>query len=179
MNVVIKGRHIDVTTTLRERARQKLRKIEKQFNHIIKADVELSIEAGKPNKNQICEITLFGEKTIFRARAESDDMYTAIDEAVVKIEKQIEKHKGRAYVSENKHVEKITRIEQQEAKKPKIVKKKTFEVWRMSLDEALLQMEFLAHDFFIFIDSKTERMNIIYKRRDGNFGLIEPVPSER
>lgn len=179
MNIVIKGRHIDVTPTLKKRAQQKLKKLEKHFNHIIKADVEFSFEPGKPNKNQVCEITLFGERAIFRAKTESDDMYTAIDESIDKLEKQIEKHKGKAYVSENKHVEKITRINQRDIETPKIVKKKTFEVWRMSVNEALLQMEFLTHDFFIFINSETDRINILYKRKDGNFGLIEPIPSER
>lgn len=180
MNIVIKGRHLEVTQALKQRAEEKLKKITKHFNHILKADVEMIYEQGKPKRNQICEITLFAERAIFRAHAEGDDMYSAIDRVVQKLERQIQKYKGKSYISENKRTEKLTMVNQRTGiEKPKILKKKSFEIWRMGTGEAVMQMEFLNHDFFVYINDDTERINILYKRKDGGLGLIETIQSER
>lgn len=170
MNLIVKGRHIEITPALRERIENKLSKIEKKFDHIHKADVELSFESGKPEKQNECEITIFADHIIFRAHAEHDDMYVAIDEGIKKIERQIRKYKGKAYASENKH-NRTVKISQEA--EPQIVKRKRFSIDRLDVERALEQMEFLGHDFFIFINSENDAVSLIYRRKDGRYGLIE------
>lgn len=178
VQVIIKGRHIEVTEALKAHAEEKVRKVARHYDHIVKADVELIYEQGLPENNQICEITAFGERTIFRARAATDNLYTSIDQAADRIEKQMQRHKGRSYLSENKHHSKPTVAEAPAPTLPRIAKRKVFEVWRMNPDEAAAQMEFLGHDFFVFVNDETENVSVLYRRRDGNLGLIEAVPRE-
>lgn len=170
MNLIVKGRHIEVTPALRERIEKKLSAIERKFDHIHKADVELVYESGKPNSQNECEMTIFADHVIFRAHAEHDDMYVAIDDAVKKIERQINKYKGKAYASENKHNRAAAGEKQPE---PRVVKRKNFQIGRLNVDRALEQMEFLGHDFFIFINAENDAVSVLYRRKDGKYGLIE------
>lgn len=170
MNLIIKGRHIEVTPALRERVEKKLSNIERKFDHIHKADVELSYESGKPNRQNECEMTVFADHVIFRAHAEHDDMYVAIDEAIKKLERQVNKYKGKAYASENKH-NRTTSTSQTSG--PEIVKRKRFTIDRLDIQRALDQMEFLGHDFFIFVNAENDAVSVIYRRKDGKYGLIE------
>lgn len=177
MQIIVKGRHIDVTDALKNHVAKKLERVMRHYNHVLKVDVELIHEQGLPENNQICEITAFGERTIFRARAATGNMYTSIDHAADRIEKQMQKHKGRAYLSENKHhARPVPEASTEQAERPHIAKKKTFEVWSMTPEEAVTQMDFLGHDFFVFVNEDTENINILYRRRDGNLGLIEAIP---
>ncbi len=177
MQFIIKGRNLEVTEALKQHVREKLARVERHFDQIIKADVELTFEPGKPTENHVVEVTLFTKGPIVRATAASDDMYASIDGVTDKLEKQIDRYKGRAYVSSNKHAAKFTKaaVERNERRRPKIVKRKQFLVEPMSMEEAQLQMELLGHDFFVYADPDQETINIIYRRKDDNYGVIEAV----
>src|SRR5699024_3887500 len=118
--------------------------------------------------------------TILRAEEATDDMYATIDKVVDILERQIRKHKtklqnryqdGRTIRFEN--IAPLTR-EEEEKEKPKIVKTKRFDMKPMDVEEAVLQMELLRHNFFMFLNAETDDLNVLYKRKDGNYGLIEP-----
>ena len=103
-------------------------------------------------------------------------MYSSIDLVVDKLEKQIEKYKTKILRNIKKPPLKnnITEVKEFEADQPKIVKVKRFAIKPMDVEEAVMQMELLGHDFFVFSNAETDQVNVVYKRRDGNYGLIEP-----
>jgi putative sigma-54 modulation protein len=173
MEVIVKGREIELTDALKDWVRKKLAKIEKRLSRIHKVDVELEYFSGKPDRRNECEITVFADNVIFRATAENDDMYVAVDKAVEKLEKQIEKYKGRTYQSENKHHLDRSIAASLPKEESKIVKRKRFRINEMSLNEAVEQMEYLGHDFFLFINRDNRALSVLYERKDGNLGLIE------
>jgi len=144
------------------------------------ANATLSAEKNR----QIFEVTLQAKKAIIRAEEESDNMYTSIDSVVEKLERQIIKYKEKLYsktFSEQIRTKEIGLFENKESEAEtqddedvKIVKIKKFVFKPMSPDEASLQMELLGHNFYVFNNEATNQINVIYKRKDGNFGLIEP-----
>ena len=117
---------------------------------------------------------------ILRGEEETMDMYTSIDNVVDKLERQVRKYKTRM----NRKIKNLsikdlapetnTVAVKEEVDEPKVVKTKRFAVKPMHVDEAILQMELLGHNFFVFLDANTEEVNVLYKRKDGNYGLIEP-----
>lgn len=172
MEVIIKGRDIELTDALKDWVYKKLSKIEKRLSRIHKVDVELEYFAGKPEKKNECEITVYADHIIFRATAENDDMYVSIDKAIEKLEKQIEKYKGKSYQSENKR-RKEKSIPTSLSAEARIVKRKSFKINDMSVNEAIEQMEYLGHNFFVFINKENRALSVLYERKDGNLGLIE------
>src|SRR5699024_4637663 len=125
------------------------------------------------------EITINLPRTILRAEESSDDMYASIDKAVDVLERQIRKYKTRLQkkYQDNQTIRFENVMPLQEEKddgKPKIVRRKRFNLKPMYNEEAILQMELLGHNFFVYIDAETDMVNIIYKRKDGDYGLIEP-----
>jgi len=178
MSLIIKGRNIEITDKLRQYIEKKISKIEKHYNQIIKTEVELLIEKNPSiSKNQTVQVTLFTKGPIFRARESSIDIYASIDLAVDKLKKQVERYKGKTYTSQihpvdNTHFSKEPIKEFKE--KFQIVKTKQFVMKPMTPEEAILQMETLGHSFFVFSNAETETINVIYRRKDNNYGLIEP-----
>ncbi len=180
MKTIVKGRNINITRALKEYLKKKMSKVENHFNRIIKGEAELIVEKNPSiRENQRVEITFFTEGPIFRAVASSKDMYASIDKAINKLERQVEKYKGKNYSSFNKHTKRFVEaaLESQKGKKipRRVVKQKQFLINQMSLKEAILQMELLSHDFFIFANSETGGLNILYRRKDGNYGVIEAI----
>ncbi len=180
MNLIIRSRHFDVTDSIEEYIRKKMEKLNKYFDQIMDANATLSAEKNR----QIFEVTLQAKKAIIRAEEDSDDMYTSIDRVVEKLERQIKKYKEKLYtktyneqnrskesnVIDNQEIDEIS----QENEDVRIVKTKRFVIKPMSPEEASLQMELLGHSFYVFNNELTNQINVIYKRKDGNFGLIEP-----
>ncbi|MFH1709656.1 MAG: ribosome-associated translation inhibitor RaiA [bacterium] len=184
MKVIIRGHGIDVTAPLRDYAEKKFSKLEEFFGNIQKAEVTLEVRKIENQfRNQVAEITVWTAGKIVRATDGASDMYAAIDQVLQKIERQIEKHKeklvhevrrqsGKAKGEIRKMINKETK-----SKEPTgsvIVKVKRFAMTPMMPEEAAQQMEALGHDFYMFLNSKTEEVNTIYRRRSGNYGLIEP-----
>ncbi len=169
MNIKFTGRKIDVTQGLKDYSEKKLQRIEKFFPESAYATVTFSVQKD----NHIAEITVYHESMIFRAEISNDDMYAAIDKAIDVLERQIRKQKTRlekrlktgAFVADS--------IEIEEESEFKIVKSKKYENKPMSTEEAILQMNLLGHAFYIFNNAETNDKCVVYKRKDGNYGLIE------
>jgi len=177
MKIIFKGKHIEVTDAMRNYIEKKLSKIERHFDHILEVIVTLSVEKSR----QIVEVTLQTNRALIRAEEETDDMYTSIDKVADKLERQIKKYKEKYFQKPYPGTEKIVLankeidVEDSEPDKiAKIVKTKRFAIKPMSVEEAAMQMDLLGHNFFVFANDNTNKVNVLYKRRDGNFGLIEP-----
>lgn len=177
MKIVIKGKHIEVTDAIRNYLEKRLSKIERYLDHILEVIVTFSVEKNR----HIVEITLQANRALIRAEEETDDMYTSIDKAVDKLERQIKKYKEKFYQKSYSNTdrkdlgyEEVTLGDDQPTKIAKIVKTKKFAIKPMSVEEATMQMDLLGHNFFVFANDITNKVNVVYKRRDGNFGLIEP-----
>ncbi len=177
MKIIFKGKHIEVTDAMRNYIEKRLNKIERHFDHILEVIVTLSVEKNR----QIVEATLQASRALIRAEEETDDMYASIDKVADKLERQIRKYKEKYFQkphpgSERKGlVNEGVNIEDSEPEKiAKIVKTKRFAIKPMSVEEAAMQMDLLGHNFFVFANDNTNKVNVLYKRKDGNFGLIEP-----
>jgi len=177
MKIIFKGKHIEVTDAMRNYIEKRLSKIERHFDHILEVIVTLSVEKNR----QIVEATLQARRALIRAEEETDDMYTSIDKVVDKLERQIQKYKKKYFQKPHPGTEKKglankeINVEDSESDKiAKIVKTKRFAVKPMSVEEAAMQMDLLGHNFFVFANDNTNKVNVLYKRKDGNFGLIEP-----
>lgn len=165
------GKNIELTDSLKDMAEKKLSKLEKFFSEEIEARVVFSVIKD----SQTVEVTVFLPDTIIRAEETTDDMYTSIDRAVDALERQIRKHKTRLKNRyQNNDTIRFDLIDdKQEDEKTNIVKRKKFQLNPMNEEEAILQMELLNHKFFIFLDADLETIKVLYKRNDGNYGIIE------
>ena len=177
MKITFKGKHIEVTDAIRNYIEKRLNKIDRHFDHILEVIVTLSVEKNR----QIVEATLQASRALIRAEEETDDMYTSIDKVADKLERQIQKYKEKYFQKPHPGTEKIGLVNQKintEDSEPdkivKIVKTKRFAIKPMSVEEAAMQMDLLGHNFFVFANDNTNKVNVLYKRKDGNFGLIEP-----
>ena len=176
MKMNITGKNMEITDALRDVTYKKIGKLDKYFDKDVIADVTFSVE----KKRQIIEVTIDLPGTILRAEEETDDMYASIDRAVDVLERQIRKYKTKLqkrYQNTDTirfdNIQPLTK-EQDKEEKTKIVKTKRFFMKPMHDEEAILQMELLGHNFFMFMNAETDEVNVVYKRRDGNYGLIEP-----
>ncbi len=176
MNIQFVGKNVEVTDALREVTEKKLSKLEKFFKDEIEGTVTFSTEKN----DKTIEVTINIPGTIIRAEETSDDMYASIDKAVDVLERQMRKYKTRLQKKYREgdtiRFENVRSLEKEETEddKPKIVRRKRFNIKPMNHEEAVLQMELLGHNFFVFRDGETFEMSVIYKRKDGNYGLIEP-----
>lgn len=180
MSLIIKGKNIEVTQPLRDYAEEKIGKIKKYYEHIIKSEIEFTVERNPSiSKNQTVEVTLFTKGPIFRAKESTNDMYASIDIVMEKLERQVEKYKGKTYHNKIANGQGVSEAFVAEAPVTpdtgKIVKTKQFAIKPMPAEEAVMQMNLLGHDFFVFTNSDTEEVNVVYRRQDGNYGLIEPL----
>ena len=186
MNLQVKGRNISVTEALRAYVDEKLAKLGKNLNSASTMEVELFCEKNPSiADNQVAEVTVFTKGPVIRAKGASTDMYASIDLVADKLNRQVKKYRSKL-VSHNAHVrgslppepaelEMAAAMEEEaEAGGPAIVKTKAFIVKPMSAEEAALQLEMIGHDFFVFRNSDSNDTNVIYRRRDGDYGLIEP-----
>lgn len=178
MQIIVKGKNLEVTDALREYALEKVSKVEKYLDRILKTEIEMSVERNpKIQDNQVVEVTIFSSGPIIRAKESAGDMYQAIDLVTSKLDRQARKVKkkmiDRSHHARNPFKENSLAAEAEEAE-PLIVKTKSFPLKPMTPEEACLQMDLLGHDFFVFINAETEETNVVYRRKDGNYGLIEP-----
>lgn len=175
MKIKITGKNMDITDALREITFKKIGRLDKYFQGDVDTNVTFSVEKNR----QIIEVTINLPGTILRAEEYSDDMYTSIDKAVDVLERQIRKYKTKLQKRyKNGETIRFENIEPMPKPKkedvPKLVKVKKFAMKPMNVEEAILQMELLRHNFFVFMNGETDEVNVVYKRKDGNYGLIEP-----
>jgi putative sigma-54 modulation protein len=190
MDLVIKGKNMDVTESLRDYAQQKLSRITKIFDSIIDAQVEFNVIKNKSVQNdQIVEVTLHLSGGVIRAEEAKDNMYAAIDLVTDKVERQLRRFKGKhVNFDRTKTSSGVLELElpvtvvtpeefEEEAEHSQIVRNKQIQVEPMTPEEAARQMEMLGHDFYVFRNLDSKEINVLYHRRDGHYGLIEPVGS--
>ena len=174
MKISIYAKNMQLTDALREAAIKKIKRLDKFFQQDIEAKVVLSIE----KKLHKVEVTIPFNGRIVRVEESSDDMYNAVDDAVEALERQIRKFKTK--LQNKKHsnnsikFENIEPLDIEEDQEFKVVKTKRFAIKPMHIEEAILQMDLLKHNFFVFLNGDSEEVNVVYKRKDGNYGLIEP-----
>jgi putative sigma-54 modulation protein len=178
MLVTVNGKNIEVTNALREYAEKKVAKIAKFFEKSpVGAQVTLSTERGK----HIVDITVQVNGLLLRGEDKTNDMYGSIDGAIEKIEHQVHKFKtkiNRKLKKENQVVlaplPTMSANKEREEAEPQIRRTKRFAIKPMSIEEAVMQMDLLGHDFYVFSNSDTEEVNVVYRRKNGDYGLIEP-----
>lgn len=174
MRFIISGKNIDVTAGLRSSIEQKLGKLERYFTPTTEIIVTLSVE----KERQKIEVTIPVKGTIIRSEQVSDDMYVSIDLVEEVIERQLRKYKNKLI---DKHQEGGSfQPDFMEAELPddedeiKIIRTKRFGMKPMFPEDACVQMELLGHSFFVFRNAETDEVNVVYKRKNGTYGLIEP-----
>ena len=175
MQYIISGKNIDVTEGLKEAIYEKIGKLERYFTPETEVHVTLSVE----KERQKIEITIPMKGNIVRAEQVSNDMYVSIDLVEEIIERQLRKYKNKLVAREQEggnfkqeFFEEDDKIE--DAGEIKIVRTKKFGFKPMYPEDACVQMELLGHNFFVFSNAETDEVNVVYKRKDGSFGLIEP-----
>jgi ribosome hibernation promoting factor len=183
MEVTVKGRNISVTEALERYAFEKVVRVRKFFDDehsVSRAEVELIHERNPSiSEREVAEATLFINGAVLKAREASEDMYASIDRMSDKLERQVRRYRGRQidrwHGQLKNHVSEPEHVVVEEEVEAKIVRTKQFQMKPMSAEEAVLQMELLGHDFFVFTSADTGDINVVYRRRDGNYGLIEPA----
>lgn len=174
MMIAVRGKNINVTPALKEYAEKRLGKLDKYFNG---ADAQVNLSVAK--ESHIVEVTVLVNGLILRGEESTDDMYASIDLVVDKLEKQIDKYKTKlSRRIRDGNIKSIVNEQVQrppaEDDEPRVVRTKRFTMKPMPVEEAILQMNLVGHDFFVFINADTEQVNVIYRRKDRNYGLIEP-----
>ena len=181
MRLQVKGKNVDVNEQLKSYAQTKLGKLEKHLNDGARLELELAVEKNPSiSQNQVAEATVWTKGPVLRARESSHDMKASIDLLVDKLERQAKRYRdrrrrGAQRANHEPAAEGIPIV--RDADEPVIVKTKQFAVKPMRPDEAVLQLELVGHDFFVFQNAETVEVNVVYRRRDGNYGLIEPQVS--
>ena len=174
MKFIISGKNLEVTEALKERINKKLGKLDKFFSPQTEAHVTMSVQRSR----HILEVTIPSGGITLRAEVASDDMYTCIDKAEDILERQIRKNKTR--LEKKLHAGAFEQeffssdIDVEEEKEFRVVRTKRFAIKPMPVEEAILQMNLLGHEFFMFSNADTNEVNVVYRRKDGNYGLIEP-----
>lgn len=172
MRVTVIGKNINVTPALKEIVEKKISKLNKYFEPDTEARATLTVQKNR----QILEVTISFNGVILRCEEATDDMYKSIDLVQAKLERQIRKQKTKLQRRNNESLRfnSIKEIALEEDDEGEIVKVKKFNIKPMNTEEAILQMELVQHNFFVFKDADTNNVNVIYKRKDGNYGLLEP-----
>ncbi|MGI6488890.1 MAG: ribosome-associated translation inhibitor RaiA [Syntrophomonadaceae bacterium] len=174
MRIEVRGRNIQVTEALKDYAEKRLSKLERFIDENRVAHVSLSVEGDSHR----VEVTIPLNGVILRGEEDSEDMYRSVDLVVDKLERQINKHKTKLYRRYRGAGLKKLVSESLESKEKveefKIVRTKRFALKPMDVEEAVMQMNLLGHNFFVFFNADSEEVNVVYCRRDGNYGLIEP-----
>ena len=176
MEIYVRGDKIKVTEAIEDYAKEKLGRIEKYLGD--SANVRATVVVNVKGHRQKVEVTIPLKTVILRAEETREDLYAAIDVVADKLERQIRKNKTKLQSKKMKDtfskdfmLDAIEKVEEENV--DKIVKRKKIEVKPMSEDEAILQMELLEHQFYIFKNSDTNNISVVYKRNEGNYGIIE------
>ena len=189
MDVLVKGHNIPVTEALERYATEKVERVARFFDEDrsdSRAEVELIHERNRSiSEPEVAEATLFINGSVLKASEASEDMYASIDRMSDKLERQVKRYRGRQidrWQGQLKNASGVPEktlqpfvVEEEEELATRIVRTKQFQMKPMSEEEAVLQLELLDHDFYVFTSADTGDINVVYRRRDGNYGLIEPA----
>ncbi len=184
MDVVIRGKNVKVSESLRTAATEHLTKLDRFANGFARAEVDFSEERNpRIADNQKCEVLVHVKGHLLKAHASASEPFAALYAVCDKVEHQVKRLKDKRVARSHPKRVRTQRVEmppledeeedQQDSQTARIVKTKEFTIKPMTAEEAVLQMDLLGHDFFLFTSSETGRAAVIYRRNDGNFGLIE------
>lgn len=195
MRLQVKGRHVDVTDSLFQYAEKKLGKLARHLSDESRCELELIVEHNPSiSDSQVAEATVWTKGPVLRAHEYAADMYAAIDLAVDKLDRQVRRYRERRRHWRPHHqtrdveallplsdADEAASLEETNGAEPElpiptIVKTKRFNMKPMHPDEAALQLELVGHEFYVFLNAESDAVAVIYRRRDGNLGVIEPVP---
>jgi putative sigma-54 modulation protein len=178
MRLHVKGKNVEVSDSIRRYAEEKLGKLDRQLHELTQVELELCVEKNPSiAANQIAEATIWTKGPTLRAREASEDMKASIDQLTEKLLRQVEHYRAKRShrnVRGNGVASGGPMSIPDDESTPKIVKTKQFSVKPMSSEEAALQLELVGHDFFVFRSDDSGEVNVIYRRREGGYGLIEP-----
>ncbi len=186
MELDIRGKKLQLSEAVEAYVTKKMGKLGHLLPSIVETKVEISKENGRsPTNRYVVQVTVKSNGTLIRAEERETDVYAAIDAADDVIRKQIERFKGKFYLKGRRAARQRKALEspaepaaedvvKEERASDIVVKAKRFPVKLMTVEEASVQMELLGHDFFIFLNADNNSFNVLYRRKDGNYGLIEP-----
>ncbi|WP_108669012.1 ribosome hibernation-promoting factor, HPF/YfiA family [Peribacillus acanthi] len=186
MNYNIRGENIEVTPALRDYVEKKIGKLDRYFGNTPDANVHVNLKVYNDKSSKV-EVTIPMTNLVLRAEERKDDMYAAIDTITDKLERQIRKHKtkvNRKFRTSGSTAELFAPVLEEEQEPVvelddpedlEVVRNKRFDLKPMDSEEAILQMNMLGHNFFVYTNADTNATNVVYKRKDGRYGLIEPT----
>ena len=178
MELQITSKNVEILPEVRQYIERKLDKLGRHLHKIMESKVEISEQKTKsPQQHFVVQVTIDSDGTLFRSQERGENLVSAIDKVVEIMDRQIKRYKGKLYkrgrgssLARGELSEEIM----EEKTMGRIVKIKQFVVKPMSVGEAIEQMELLGHDFFLFFDADDEGINLLYRRKDGDYGLIKP-----
>ena len=172
MNINVRGKNVQVTPALKDHVEKRIGKLGRFFDTEQEAQVTLTVEKDRHK----IEVTMPLNGYLLRGEEETGDMYASIDSVVDKLEKQVEKYKTRVSrkIRDVGNIKEMPPLTEAIEEEPQLVRTKKFAFKPMPVEEAILQMNLVGHSFFVFSNAETEEVNVVYKRKDGNYGLIEP-----
>jgi putative sigma-54 modulation protein len=179
MRLQVKGKNVDVSDSIRSYAEQKLRKLEARLHELTVVELELTVERNPSiAQNQVAEATVWTKGPVLRAREASTDMKASIDQLTEKLLRQVNHYRERRSRRGNRGSANADvggmPVTPEDADQ-QIVKSKQFAVKPMTAEEAVLQLELIGHDFFVFRNADSGEINVVYRRNAGGYGLIEPA----
>ena len=187
MKTNLTARNLELSDRLRGQIEKKLRRLDRITHDLAEADVELIANASRANDvSQVAEVTLRNNGEVLRSKASGATPIAALDIVLDKLERQVVRTKERPRSVRERHHDEATEALSREAAKsvdgepppsggPSVVKQKRFDMLPMFEEDAIARMEELGHAFFVFLDAETEQVGVLYRRADGNYGLIQPV----
>ncbi len=179
MKTIITSKNLKTNEKLKDTIENKMSKLDKYFTD----DISVNVMLSSKNKRDKMEATIKMRNVVFRAEYKAEDIYTCIDRVVDKLasqmsrfkDKLIKKHKGQPGIKFGEWPDSSSENESEVAGELNIVKKKKFDLEPLSVEDAVMRMELIGHNFFLFINSETNVVNLVYRREDGNYGLLETV----
>ena len=173
MAINVRGKNLDITPALKDYVEKRVKKVTKYFDKTGDISVILRVEKGR---HQV-EVTVPVDGILLRGEESTPDMYASIDQVMDKLEKQIEKHKTKLekrFRGGGFRADVASSVVMPDVEEETLVRSKRFAVKPMDSEEAILQMNLLNHDFFMFLNIESEQVNLVYRRKDGHYGLLEP-----
>lgn len=180
MNLAIQGKNIEVPQDAKDYITKKVNKFDKHMQNITRTEVEVARQKSRSQDSQyVVEITVDCEGTLLRGEERGADIFSAVDTATDIMDRQVRRYKERIQTQRKQRpslpeVEKATLDKEKEPPETPKIRVKRFPVKPMAVDEAVEQMELLGHDFFLLFNAEEEQLNVLYRRRDGSYGLIKP-----
>ena len=179
MDLQLTGHNVEILPTVRSYVEKKLEKLGRHLSNLEGVKVELTEQKTKSQTQRYrIQVTLEVNGTLLRAEEQAENLLIAIDKVVPALDRQIERYKGKFNRKNKAGLAARAQVQEEIAEEkviPRVVRTKRFSIKLMSVDEAIDQMELLGHDFFLFHNAATREINLVYKRQDGNYSIIEPV----